>query len=198
MYRLLARLWIGEVDEGLLTTMRHPDFAARLAEVSGDDLDVASVSLAELEEDYCQLFIGPANHLPPYQSVWRSGRFEGDATESMRRIVEAARYSRLHDGPMADHLGVQLDLMSHLLETRASDNGFSPEQLQALAEMTAFAFHSHVAWVLAAPLLALAEAKAATSFYRAVLRLTRDFIASERDEFSKNATFACAENSTRS
>lgn len=68
----------------------------------------------QLAIDYCQLFIGPADHLPPFQSVWQSGQFHGSTTASMREFVDPVGYEATA-GIMLDHPGVQLGIMGHVL-----------------------------------------------------------------------------------
>ena len=171
-YRLLARLWIREVDEQLLTFLLAPQLCDVFTAAGGTlPVNVAPSTLEELAVDYCQLFLGPANHLPPFQSVWQRGQFQSQSAESMRPYVSAAGYET--GGLMFDHLGVQLDVMGRLLDIGLA----SVQHSDDVFDMTATYFAEHLTWV--APLFEAAINRAETDFYRSTIRMTRDFLSSE-------------------
>ena len=189
-YRLFARLWIREVDELLWTALREPPLSD-LFEQAGGLAPKASVD--ELAIDFCQLFVGPSGHLPPYQSVWQHGQFQSQATRSMRDFADLVEYSFASqtDATMPDHLAVQLDIMGSLLErvagilsaesrTDSEQNGSSDDEA---AEVMQTFFQRHLTWP--EPLLDAAEPRAATDFYRSVISLTRGFLHGERQNCLK-------------
>lgn len=168
VYQLLARCWLREIDMPLLEQLSQAPLADAFRAVGGEP--PANHSLETLEGlafDYCQLFLGPANHLPPYQSVWTRGQFQAAPTESMARFVDLAGCSPSRWDAMLDHLGVQLDLMQMILTASAATEPPSPEIA------TSF-FTAHLRWP--EPLLAAAEQRAHTSFYRSLVVVTRDFL----------------------
>lgn len=171
-YRLLARLWIRELDEQFLAFLLVPPLCDVFTAAGGTlPADFAPATLEELAVDYCQLFLGPANHLPPFQSVWQHGQFQGESAESMQHYVSVSGCGT--SGLMVDHLGVQLDVMGRLLD-------FGSESVQHFDDVFDLAttyFAEHLTW--AAPLLELAINRAATDFYRSTIRMTRDFLNSE-------------------
>ena len=173
VYQLLARLWLREVDEQLLADLSRPPLRDVFTAAGGTlPKHVDTATLEELAVDFCQLFIGPANHLPPYQSVWQAGQFQSSPTEPMRRYTDWLGYDA--DGVMLDHLGVQCDVMSRLL-------GSAPLAMKATGELLRLAgtyFDLHLAWAF--PLLESAVQRAETDFYQSTIRLTRDFLTSER------------------
>lgn len=178
-YHLLARLWLREVDRSLLRELGSPSLRDSFLGAGGslpvcDDIR----TIEELEIDFCRLFVGPKNHLPPFQSVWQSGQFQSATTASMRSFIELVGYpiDRLPSGMMADHFGVQLDVMGHILQqfsTWRSD----PDGLEQVLELANAFFTGHLLW--AAELLSATLGRAATEFYRSSALLTRDFLNSE-------------------
>lgn len=172
-YRLLARLWLREVDEQLIAGMQSPPLKDAFTAAGGIlPADITPSTLDELAVDYCQLFLGPANHLPPVQSVWQRGQFQSELAESMQHYVTATGYE-LTDGLMFDHLGVQLDLMSHLLYLSAALNRPAEEIFDVLKTY----FVKHLTW--ADSLFEIAINRASTDFYRSTIRMTRDFLQSD-------------------
>jgi len=178
-YRLLARLWLREVDRDLLRELRSQPLSDAYLRAGGalpaSDDDLA---LEELAIDYCRLFVGPRDHLPPYQSVWQSGQFQGASAASMKSFIEIVGYDldQLPDGIMLDHLGVQLDVMAHILaqiSTWQSDAaGFGQ-----LLELADFFLTRHLRWPT--ELLQAARRRAATDFYRSAIMLTGNFLGPE-------------------
>ena len=174
LYRLLARLWLREVDTPLLERLSDGLLAEAFLAAGGVlPAVVTGETVESLAVDYCQLFLGPSRHCPPYQSVWESGQFEGEAGTSVREFAEVVRYDPevALPGGMVDHLGVQLDLMGHLLAGEV-------EAEEGVVEEVAAAFYSaHLTWPK--PLLATAQERAQTSFYRSMLALTGAFLETE-------------------
>ena len=177
MYRLLARFWLREADTELLNELSTPQMRDSFLQAGGVvPAEDTHDRIQQLAVDYCQLFVGPARHLPPVQSVWQSGQFQSDPATSMRRFIDILRYpaDELPDGVMLDHLGVQLDVMAHALELTANRPAKDVGELPAVVAL----FSSrHLAW--ANDLLAAAEDRAETPFYRSIIAMTRDFLTSE-------------------
>ena len=190
LYRLLARFWLREVDADFLRQLQSISLCNEFVESGGvlpeDDGRLTSEQLAI---DYCRLFIGPSDHLPPYQSVWQSGQFQEAASASMKRFVEIAGYQAgvLSEGMMLDHLGVQLDLMGQVLEQYA---GWPVEMAdrEAVLELASAFFATHLVWPI--ELLETAARRAETDFYRSVIFLTRNFLESERHVLAALAVVA--------
>ena len=172
-YRLLARLWIREVDDQLLAILLVPPLCDVFTAAGGTlPVNVAPSTLEELAVDYCQLFLGPANHLPPFQSVWQHGQFQSESAKSMQHYVSVAGYET--GSLMVDHLGVQLDVMGRFLD-------FGLESVQHsddVFDLASTYFAEHLTWV--APLLEAAINRAETDFYRSTIHMTRDFLSSEK------------------
>jgi len=171
-YRRLARLWLGEVDEQFLDSLLQAPLCDAFTSAGGSlPQDASPSTLEELSVDYCQLFLGPARHFPPFQSVWERGQFQGESVQSMKQYFSVAGYET---ELMADHLGVQLDVMAKILEARPQ----IPKEADAVVDLAYFYFAAHLTW--ANPLFESSVDHATTDFYRSVVNMTREFLNSEQ------------------
>ena len=92
VYRLLARLWRREIDAATLEQLLAGSVRKAYLAAGGSLPEVADQATCDaLAGDYCQLFLGPAGHLPPYQSVWSDGQFHGAAAQSLRGYLSLLR-----------------------------------------------------------------------------------------------------------
>ena len=176
VYRLLARLWLREVDAPTLKLLQNNGVSEMLPAVI--DLQDAA-DLEELAADYCQLLIGPREHLPPFQSVWEHGELQSDVTESIKSFAEVIRYQPdAFPNAMLDHIGIQLDIMGRIysmagVDVDASD-GFG---------LGSHFFPRHLTWPRA--FLHAVSEKAMTGFYRDLAKLTAQFLQSESDIWAR-------------
>jgi len=175
VYRLLGRLWLREVEADLIGSLRAPPMGAAFVAAGGTLPDASDDNqmLEQLAIDYCQLFLGPSGHLPPHQSVWKDGHFQGEATVAMRAEFQALGLP-LPDG-MPDHLGQQLTVMAVILERLAENDVASVTQLEAARRF----FVQRLTWTDA--LCQQAAERAETSFYQRVVTMTNAFLAEEHD-----------------
>ncbi|MDG2208024.1 MAG: molecular chaperone TorD family protein [Pirellulales bacterium] len=175
MYRLLAALWCSEVSGALLVELRSGACGVTFAEhqffAPSEAIDASS-----LAADYCQLFVGPRDHLPPYQSVWEEGQLAGRAAASMRRYGELLERPLLQREVEVDHLGHQLAMMGKIIAAIATVHS-EGESYAAYDGLGRDFFAAHLRWP--APLLARAEQQAQTQFYRALSRCTAGFLETE-------------------
>jgi TorA maturation chaperone TorD len=183
-YQLLARLWLREVDIAMLRLISQSALAEcfTLDTVpSGRDSDL----IDHLAGDYCQLFIGPAGHLPPFQSVWEAGQFQSSAAASMSQFIDVTGYDDSSQGTMADHLGVQLGVMG-LISRQCADRQSNLEELSQLMELKRAYFMRHLTWT--EELLQQAIRKAESEFYESVLLTTGWALECEHESHSINRT----------
>jgi len=180
-YQLLQRLWQYEVDAPLLAQLQDGPLAevARELEIPLDDGPSDNI-LEELAVSYCQLLIGPANHVPPYQSVWTDGQFQSEATASMQSYLDIVG-EQPDDSLLVDHIGIQLQVMMRIVSELAAAQPGSERygELQALACRF---YHEHLTWPK--KFLATAQQSTDSSFYRAVARITADFLTQEEQYWS--------------
>lgn len=156
--RLLGRLLVRELDADTIVELRQPALAAALDEVG---LPVPELAAAEaLATEYFERFLHPAAGLPPVQSLWQEGRYDGEPALAIRAIAAAAAYELAPGarGAAPDHLGCILLLWADLVEVR-------PELARRLQR-------DHLSWVVRA----LAPVQAAGGFYGAVAVATTGFV----------------------
>ena len=175
-YRLLARFWQTEVNADLLQVLRTPPLSEAFVAAGGVLPNDDPATVEQLAIDFCQLFVGPKNHLPPFQSVWVHGQLDAEPTVSMQRYCEIVGYdvSELPSGMLLDHLGAQLEVMAHVLQIVSETER---DQLEPVRELGRRYFLEHLMW--AADLLAATEAQATTEFYVSLAMMTRQFLDSE-------------------
>jgi TorA maturation chaperone TorD len=178
LYRLLSRLWIREVDGTLLARLSASPLREAIGKAGGRPPtgDSAEV-LEELQVDYCRLFIGPRDHLPPLQSVWQIGQLQGPLVVSMSAFVALLEADAAEDAdrPFIDHLGFQLEVMGRIVQRMATAT--EPRQRDVLRDVARTFYLRHLSWP--GPLLDAAERRAETAFYAGLMRMTRDLLQSE-------------------
>ena len=96
----------------------------------------------------------------------------------MKNFIEVVGYDidMLPSGMMPDHLGVQLDVMGHIL-AQISTWQSETESLDQVWELARSFFATHLTWP--ANLLTAAIRQVETHFYHSTVMLTREFLKSE-------------------
>lgn len=148
--RLLGRLLVREIDEETVAELQQPDVREALA---GIGIGVPQAADREaLATGYFERFLHPAAGLPPVQSLWQGGQYDGDPAVAVRAIAAAAGRELAPGarGAAPDHLGCILLLWADLAEIRP--------------ELAARLQRDHLAWAVRA----LAPVQAAGGFYGAV------------------------------
>lgn len=168
MYALLSRMWLQEVDAEFVGQLQGP-FGDAFRSAGGwvpsdDDID-------EMAAEYCRLFIGPKNHLPPFQSVWAQGTLQSEISNSVQSFADAVRYQPTSQASMPDHLGTQLDIMSHALQLSAED----PENGE-LEELSEEFYRRHLTWPF--KLFSTAKERSEHAFYSSMVEMTDSFLRS--------------------
>lgn len=178
VYALFARLWMREVDEAFRREMFREPLAPALERVG---LFLPMESNEELAIEYCRLFIGPKNALLPMQSVWQKTQLESQLATSVEKFAELIGYV-LPTSSFWDHLGVQLDLMSHLVRATASENQ-AENGFEVAGEVADVFFRRHLSW--AAPLLLATSQRAQVPLYRSLAQATQQFLRLEASSRSQ-------------
>lgn len=179
VYRLLARLWLREVDLPLLQALAAPPLRDTFLAAGGvlpDSINEATVD--ELAIDYCQLFVGPTDHLPPYQSVWQDGQLQSQTATSMRTFIEITGYQPPPDSDITlpDHLGLQLDLAGHIAEQFRHASRDTAD-FETLDDLRRTYFATHLKWPT--QLLQTAASRSEAAFYTSLASLTEEFLQNE-------------------
>ncbi len=156
--RLLGRLLVRELDADTVQELQQPALRGALAEAGVPVPELAAIEA--LATEYCERFLHPAAGLPPVQSLWQGGQYDGDPAVAVRAIAAAAARELAPGarGAAPDHLGCILLLWADLIETR-------PELARRLQR-------DHFAWATRA----LAPVQAAGGFYGAVAAATVGFV----------------------
>tara|TARA_R110002072_G_scaffold243682_1_gene402802 strand:- start:153561 stop:154115 length:555 start_codon:yes stop_codon:yes gene_type:complete len=152
--RLFGRLLVTELDAATLTELRAPDIQAALQAV-GIELPTEE-QLSDLGNRFFDLFLHPEGSLPPVQSLWQDGQYDGNHAVGVRKIADAANLE-LGTGARSaapDHLGCILLLWAEV-------EGERPELATLLTT-------HHMAWAERA----LQHATEDEGFYGAVSRAT--------------------------
>lgn len=177
LFGLLGRLWLAELDVETIAALRSDEVRNALP----DWFAIPEVDqLEDVQADFTQLFIGPKDQLPPYQSVWQFGQFEAAPTSAMRTYFDVLGYEPgdlQSSGGMPDHIAIQFDVMSYLLQQVDDSKPAQPE----LSDMAASFFDDGLSWCM--PLLTAVSGRAKTKFYASVARLTGEFLADEATRF---------------
>jgi len=187
-YDLLATLFREPLAAATLRSLRDPAMLEGLSE-AGMALDEAfrNGDEAQLQEvlavDYTQLFHGPRNHHPPYESVQtggEEGELNGDATRQVRRFFDTAGLAFDDQCPeLADHLSVELACMAELAgrEAAAREADDAVQIERRVEEQTTFLEQHLGRWV--PDFGRMIEDRAETNFYRQAGRLLTGFVESE-------------------
>ena len=171
VYALLSRLWQSEVDMPTLEALNESDMRSAYESMGGKVPEANEKSLEELAVDYCQLLIGPQNAISPVQSIWEENKFQGQASVSMKKYLDALPTFHT-DEKVVDHIGVQLAFMAELF-VQAS----TAEHPEAYEDIATGFIAEHIAWT--EEFFERVEARAETDFYKGLARLSQDFLAFE-------------------
>ncbi|MGI9474496.1 MAG: TorD/DmsD family molecular chaperone [Rubripirellula sp.] len=188
VYALLSRIWIREIDRAMLSAMRAPDLSTALSSLG---ISPPDETLEDLAIEYCRLFIGPRDHLPPIQSVWQKSQLEGESATSVKKFAELAGYD-MPFGVIQDQLGIELAVMGRLVEaaTKSDDVSESVDdrdvvdrdvEADAARDAAAMFFSRHLTWV--SPLLLATAQRAELPFYRSIAEVTQQFLVLEREDW---------------
>ena len=169
VYRLLSRLWLREIDAELLSRLQSEPMRSALSELG---MEVPASTVDELGIEYCRLFVGPRDHMPPVQSVWLRSELDTELTTSVRHYAELLGYG-LYPQDMPDHLGVQLGLMAHAISLVEENPG-----TQEYQEIASDFFRRHLTWPT--DLLQAVQKRSDASFYASLAAITQQFLKLEQ------------------
>ena len=175
-YRLLSRLWLREVDQELAHTLNAEPLRSAYLGVGGALPPTKPAPLECLAQDFCQLFLGPSNHLPAVQSVWCAGIFQSKAVDSMQSFLQILRLENRH--PIVDHLGFQLYVMSVAVQYVATAR---PGANLETTEVAGAFFTNHLSWP--SQLIESAHDQAKSGFYASVMDVTANFLCQESEHW---------------
>ena len=191
LYGLLANLFRREPGPDLLNQLRDPGFHDLLSETGidlGDEFfsDPLDDVRDRLQVEYTFLFLGPGKHISPHESVQlKRGRgiLWGEETSIVKQFMAAAGFDLDETvNEIPDHIGVELEFLSHLStkEAEAWQAGDQEEAAAALGWQHRFVSNNIGKWV--GRFCREVEVAAETPFYAEFAKLLRTFIAGEKSE----------------
>lgn len=194
--RLLARVFSAKPTPALLEAIKEAGMADVLASLgagfdeeflAGDTQEQAD----ELAVEYTRLFVGPGQHIAPYESVFVRGYGEseaqlwGSATEAVESFYREAGLKMSYGNEIPDHIGIELEAAAALASAQAEylDRGDMAEAANLRTLEMRFAGEHLVAWL---PGFAQAVAgQARSSFYRGMAQLVASLVDIYRAEQSE-------------
>lgn len=180
LYKLLSHLFLKEPDERFLKEFK--DMQQPLSSF-GFDIDVITGHgrLAEdLAVEYATLFIGPIEHLAPYESAYREATLYGNPAVDVLDFYEKSGFSLSPEfKDLPDHLGVELELMHHLtLREADSRKKDDIDEVRKCMELQKEFLEEHlIKWVPG--YCKKVEKYARHPFYSFLARLTQAFVEME-------------------
>lgn len=188
LYGLLALLFRRPLDATTLHAMQSDELAAALTEcgiqidelLATDNLDLLEL----LAVDFTQLFHGPRQHLPPYESVQTGhgdSELYGAVTEQVRRVFEAHGFEP-GSNELPDHLSVELQFMAALAQAEATAwaNGQAAEARALREEQSTFLKEHLGCW---APAFGRqVQTRAETRLYRGLGALLAEFVTDDQQD----------------
>jgi len=120
-YSFLSLAYLDIPGERFFKLLRFPEVKDNLDKLGLDTDSLLSEhnNLKALEEEFTRLFIGPAHHLSPHESVHTEfqGSHWGEVTSEVQRFIELAGFDIGHHFPgMPDHISVELEFMGQMAQ----------------------------------------------------------------------------------
>ena len=189
LYAVLARSFGAEPTDAVVAMLREPDTRALLANMGVDVPEVSDELLEALVSEYTRLFLGPGEHIPPYESVFTGGAksfshgfgemhsesyFKVRAAYSTAGASNTAAFTDLED-----HLGAELDFMRLLSfrESQAWKKRLAAEAAGLREQQLDFLSKHPGKWIGKFAKLTIEATQ--IPFYGQMAALARDFLKSE-------------------
>ncbi len=197
IYGLLTMIYRTEITKEILQHIKEPEFLSVLSDMGAKlDDDFLQKNEDELIEDlaveYARLFIGPAKHISPHESIHHDtgdgdwGQFWGRSTVEIKKFVETAGLEfRPEFTGMPDHISVEFEFMQQAAkrEAQAREEKDS-EGLQYCLKMEKMFIEEHLLkWIPIFCDKVISEAE--LSFYREIAKVTKEFMGFEKEEIKK-------------
>ncbi len=130
--QLFGRLAVGEIDEELAEELWESTRRGALAQLGLELPDRTKGDLEQLAAEYFEAFANPQGQPPLVQSVCEEGRYDGAATDAVRKIATAMSVE--FDDETAqrappDQLGAALLLWAEMVEDRSVAREFAARHL---------------------------------------------------------------------
>lgn len=189
LYALLARCFGAEPTGAVLAMLRESETEAILAKMGVDVPQVSTELLDALAGEYTRLFLGPGEHIPPYESVFTGGArsfahgFGEMHSENYFKVREAYAAAGVSNSAaftdLEDHLGAELDFLRLLSfrESQAWKRRLAAKATALREQQLEFLSQHPGKWIgtFAKATIEMAE----VAFYGQMAALARDFVKSE-------------------
>lgn len=198
-YWFLASLFGGPIDREILERIvgvaadRVPEeagIARELRAVLVSEPDVGALA-ERLATDHARLFLGLRQGYgppPPYESLWREGRIQGDTTLGVAGAYSAAGFEDRGPWGPCDHIAYELRFLASLCnaESEAVAAGRSEEGDWARERQAEFLAEHLLAWVPA--YCRRLAGQAGEPLYAALARVTTDVLAADARRLGAGTT----------
>ncbi len=199
VYGFLSSMFREEITAERLRQLKAPVIKEALAEM-GFQYDIFSQKgqdelLEDLAVEYARLFLGPAKHISPHESIHHRrddgdwGSHWGASTVDVKQFIETAglEYKQEYTG-MPDHISVELEFMKEAAgrEAQAIEEKDWEGALYCQKMEKKFLCDHLIKWIPAFCDQIMSQAE--ISFYGELAEVTKEFITLEFEEINKSIT----------
>ncbi len=200
IYSLLSSVYSQEPDESFIEHLNNSTLRQLLAKEEKWDKGFWAQSVQKICEDlaveYTGLFIGPKNHIPPYESLYNYKEEEtrqmwGTATVEVKKVIESSGLSFEEDyGGIPDHISIEMEFMQKLVKKEAQlwEKKKNDTQLGKTIEFEKKFIDEHLTTWIPDFCQKVIEA-ARLDFYRNLAVFTKNFIMNEKEEVENLLSF---------
>ncbi len=183
LYRLLATVYLGEMDAQTLAVLRHYEgFAAAIGGETGPDL------LTHLRAEYARVFL---LNVYPYESAYvdKTAMLNTAATQAVVDVYRALAFAPdpARRAGALDHIGYELELMGELTAREGTlvARGDVAAAMQTRASQRAFLEEHLASW---GPIFATSASRDARArLYRELGSFTAEFLLADLDALTREA-----------
>jgi TorA maturation chaperone TorD len=199
-YWLLSSVYSQEPDESFIEHINSSSLHQILAGGGRWDKGFWTQPVQKISEDlaveYTRLFLGPKNHIPPFESLYNYKEGEvrqiwGSATVEVKRIIESSGLSFREDyGSIPDHICIEMEFMQKLVKKEAQlwEEQKYDSQLDRTIELEKKFIDEHLnIWIPDFCQKVMEASK--MDFYRNFAEFTIDFIMNEKEEVENLLSF---------
>jgi TorA maturation chaperone TorD len=197
IYGILSVIFRAEPAADLIRQIRDPQFLEVLSNAGiklGEDFLAGPEEqiLEDLAIEYTRLFLGPAKHISPHESIHHErddgdwGTLWGKSTVEVKKFIESSglEYKSDYHG-MPDHISVELEFMQEAVkrENQAWEEQDNDGASYCLKMEAKFIEEHLVTWIPVFCDKVVAEAE--LSFYKEMARLTKYFLDFEKENINQ-------------
>jgi TorA maturation chaperone TorD len=200
VYGLLSSIYSHEPDENFIRNFETSSSLPFGRGKMNGDKEFWAQSTEKICEDlaveYTRLFLGPKNHIPPFESLYNFKKGDvrqiwGTATVEVKKIIESTGLSFRKDYEgIPDHISIELEFMQKLVKNEGElwEKEKNGSQLLKSIKLEKKFIDEHLQVWIPGFCQKVIEA-ARFDFYRNVAELTKDFIVTEKEEVENLLSF---------